>query len=108
VTVLHPVREASEASRRKRVENRQKKYARSDRVERLDLHAHGEIGCERLLGAGWVTLQRPRNCREPGRLVAHRGTELRTQMDMDRVVMIVWPDAPSMSCNSVVSLERSQ
>jgi len=29
-------------------------------------------------------------------------------MDMDRVVMIVWPDAPFMSWNSVVSLERSQ
>ena len=51
VPVLHPVRETGEARRRKRVENRQDEHARGDGVERLDLHTHGEIGCERLICA---------------------------------------------------------
>ena len=88
VPVLHPVRETGEAGRRKRVENRQEEHARGDGVERLDLHTHGEIGCERLICAGWVTLQRPRNRSDRGRVVAHRGTELRKLTDVDRVVMI--------------------
>ena len=49
VPVLHPVRETGEARRRKRVENRQDEHARGDGVERLDLHAHGEIGRQRLI-----------------------------------------------------------
>ena len=72
----------------KRVENRQDKHARGDGVERLDLHTHGEIGGERLIGAGWVTLQGPRNRRDRGRVVAHRGADLRKLTDVDRVVMI--------------------
>ena len=78
VPVLHPVRETGEAGRRKRVENRQDKHARCNGVERLDLHTHGEIGRQRLICAGWVTLQGPRNRSDRGSVVAHRGMDLRT------------------------------
>ena len=47
-----------------------------------------EIGCEGLICSGWVTLEGPRNRSDRGRVVAHRGTELRKLTDVDRVVMI--------------------
>jgi hypothetical protein len=88
VAVLHPVRETREAGRRKRVDNRQEEHARGDAIERLDLHAHGEICRQRLIRGGWVALQRPRNRSDGGGVVAHRGTDRRILTDVDTVVMV--------------------
>ena len=76
VPVLHAVCETGEARCRERVENRQEEHACSDGIERLDLHAHGEIRRQRLICGGWVTLQGPRNRSRRGCVVAHRGTDL--------------------------------
>jgi hypothetical protein len=49
VTVLHMVSETGKTGRCKRMENCQEKDACGDRVERLDLHTHREIGSQCLI-----------------------------------------------------------
>jgi hypothetical protein len=87
VSVLHAVRETGEAGRRECMKNRQEKYAGGDSVERLDLHTHGEVGRQRLIRGGWVTLEGSRNRRDGGCAVVHRCTNLRNLTDVKRVVM---------------------